>query len=340
MTTDAAFLNVTATDLEVSVKVWMLVKIISKGSVVVPAKFISQFVGSLPSEKITMESKDHHLHIECGNLKTQIQGYNPEDFPLIPEVKDAQNLQIPAKKIHQGLSQVIDVASPSKNRPEISGIYFSFSKNQLKMVATDSFRLAEKTITLDESLPSNQSFILPQKSAQELSHILENQELTATLGISPNQVLVELPMKESGHPHIQITSRLIEGEYPNYQDIIPGHFKTHVTVKREELLNQIKIAALFSNKINEIKVVVDESSQQLRIHAKSAEIGENTSSIPVKVEGESMELSFNHRYLADGLANIKSSEVIFSISKEDGPCVIKPVGDASYLYLVMPIKLI
>lgn len=142
--TDDNFLNLVSTDLEIAVKLWILVKIIKKGSVVVPAKFLSSFISSLPNEKITLEQKEQNLYIECKSLKTQIQGYNPEDFPIIPEFKDSEFLEVAAHKIHQGLSGIVDIASQSANRPEISGIYFSFSKNSLKIVATDSFRLGKK----------------------------------------------------------------------------------------------------------------------------------------------------------------------------------------------------
>jgi DNA polymerase-3 subunit beta len=145
-------------------------------------------------------------------------------------------------------------------------------------------------------------------------------------------------MKEAPHPEIQIISRLIEGEYPNYKEIIPSNFKTKVTTKRDELLNQIKTASLFSGKINEVKIRINPTENNLEISAKDPNIGESQSSISSKVEGEEMELSFNHKFLIDGLNNIKSSEIIFEMSKEDGPCVLKPVGDASYIYVVMPIK--
>ncbi len=336
--TNDSFLSLISTDLEIAIKLWILVKIIKKGKVVVPAKFLSNFISSLPNEKIIIEAKEQNLYIECGNFKTQIQGYNPEEFPIVPEFKDLEYLEIDSKKLYQSLSQTIDITSQSQTRPEISGIYFSFSKNHIKIVATDSFRLAEKNIYLEEPIKKEYSFILPQKSGREIMNILENKEGIIKIYFSPSQVLFEFPMKEIKHPQIQITSRLIEGEYPNYQDIIPNKFKTHVTLKRDEFLNQIKTASLFSGKVNEVKILVSKEKQEVEIFAKSPDIGENKSNLPVKIEGDSIEISFNYKYLIDGLLNIKSSEIIFSISKEEGPCILKPVGDSSYIYVVMPIK--
>lgn len=333
-----SFLNLISTDLETSIKIWILTKIIKKGKVVVPAKFLSSFVSSLPNEKIIIEAKEQNIYIECGNFKTQIQGYNSEDFPIIPKFDNEEFLEVDNKKFCFALAQVIDVASISTSRPEISGIYFSFSKNIIKMVATDSFRLAEKSIYLETPIKKEYSLILPQKPAREIINILEGKEGLLKIYFSNNQILFEFPMAEVKHPQIQITSRLIDGEYPNYQDIIPTKFKTTITLKRDEFLNQVKIASLFSGKVNEVKLLVYPDKNEIEVFSKSQDLGENKSNLSVKISGEPVDVSFNYKFLIDGLLNIKSSEINFSISKEDGPCILKPVGDDSYLYMVMPIK--
>ena len=338
ISTEDNYLNLSSTDLETAIKIWILTKIIKKGSVVVPAKFLSSLISLLPNEKITLEERKQGLYVECKNFKNQVQGFNPEEFPLIPEFKDAEFLEVDNKKLCQGLSQIVDIASPSQSRPEISGIYFVFSKNIIKIVATDSFRLAEKTIVLESPVSRDISFILPQKPAKEIINILDGKEENTKIYFSPNQTLFESPMKDAPHPQVQIVSRLIEGEYPNYEEIIPTKFKTHVVIKRDEFLSQIKAASLFSGKINEVKIRIDVDSKEVQISAKDPDIGESQSSIAAKIEGEVIEASFNHKFLIDGLLNIKSSEVIFDLSKEEGPCVLKPVGDASYIYVVMPIK--
>lgn len=336
--TEDSFLSLSATDLETAIKLWILTKIIKKGKVVVPAKFLSSFIALLPNEKITLEEKKQGLYIECKSFKNQIQGFNSEEFPLIPEFKNSEYLEIDNKKLCQGLTQIVDVASPSQSRPEISGIYFVFSKNSIKIVATDSFRLAEKNILLESPVKKDISFILPQKPAREIINILEEKEGKIKIYFLPNQTMFEFPMKEVAHPQVQIISRLIEGEYPNYEEIIPKKFKTHIILKRDEFLNQIKAASLFSGKINEVKIKTDIQTKEVQISAQDPDIGQSQSSISAKIDGEPIEVSFNHKFLIDGLLNIKSSEVVFDISKEEGPCVLKPVGDASYIYVVMPIK--
>ncbi len=336
--TEDSFLNLISTDLETVIRLWILTKVIKKGKAVIPVKFLSNFISSLPDEKIAIEVKGQNLHIECQNFKTQIQGYDPEEFPIIPEFKELEVLEIDNKRFCQGISQVVNIAYQSTTRPEISGIYFSFSKNTVTIAATDSFRLAEKNIILENSVNKERSFILPQKSAREIISILEDKEGLLKIYFSENQVLCEFPLKEIKHPQIQITSRLVEGDYPNYKDIIPNKFQTNIVLKKDEFLNQIKIASLFSNRNNEVKISVNPKNKQVEIFAQNPSVGQNKSNLLAKIEGDPAEISFNYKFLIDGLSNIKSSEVIFAISKEDGPCILKPMADTSYIYVVMPIK--
>ena len=332
------FLSLTSTDLETAIKLWILTKIIKKGKIAVPAKFFSSFISLLPDEKILLEEKKQSLYIECKNLKNQIQGHNPEEFPIIPEFNNLEYLEVDNKKFCYGISQVVDIASISQTRPEISGIYFVFSKNLIKIASTDSFRLAEKNIILNSPVKKDRSFILPQKPAKEIINILTEKEGIIKIYFSTNQTMFEFHMKEATHPQVQITSRLIDGEYPNYEEIIPKKFKTSTILKRDEFLNQIKTASLFSGKINEVKITINQQNKEVEIFSQNPEIGQSQSVMPAKIEGDSITVSFNYKFLIDGLLNIKSSEVIFEISKEEGPCVLKPVGDVSYIYVIMPIK--
>jgi len=254
MKTEDSFLNLISTDLETAVKIWILTKIVKKGECVIPAKFLSSFVSLLPNKKILLEAQDQKLNIECGDFKNQIQGFNPEDFPIIPEFKDSKFIEVDNNKFCQGLSQIVDIASLSQSRPEIAGIYFVFSKKTLKIAATDSFRLGEKNITLEKAIEKDISFILPQKPAKEIITILQNKSEKIRIYFSTNQIMFEVLMSENNHPQIQIISRLIDGQYPNYQEIIPTKFKTSAILKKDEFLSQIKTASLFSGRINEVNL--------------------------------------------------------------------------------------
>jgi len=336
--TEKNFLNLTSTNLETAIQIWILANIKKEGKTTVPAHFLSSFVSLLPEEKINIETKENSLLIECGNYKTQIQTNDPEEFPIIPQVKNLDFFEVENNVLCEGLSQMTDIVSNSQTRPEISGVYFSFKKDLFKLVATDSFRLAEKTINLGQKNDKEYSFIIPQKSAKELVGVLGGKQGKTKIYFSPNQVLFEYPMEETSHPYIKVVSRLVDGEYPDYQEIIPEKFKTRLVLDKAEFVNQIKTASLFSGKINEVKIRVFPKKNEIEISAQDPDMGESKSSISVKVEGEDLEVSYNYRFLLDGLNSIKSTEVIFELSGEDGPSLVRPVGDSNYIYVVMPIK--
>lgn len=338
--TEKTFLRLSGTDLETGINWWTLAKVNKEGKIIIPTQVFSNFIGLLPNKKINLEIKDLLLEISCENYKTQLKGFDPEEFPIIPQVPREEKVSVESKVFCKGLNQVVSITSPSTTRPEISGIYLTFTKDSIKMVATDSFRLGEKIISLGKSSEIRQqySLILPQKAAREIINIFEEDEGELHIYLAPNQILFEKPMAETEHPQIQLVSRLIEGEYPNYQEIIPKKYETQIILQRNEFLNQIKTASLFSGKINEVKLKVDPKTGKVEIFSQSPDLGDYQSFFSGQIKGQLVEISFNHRFLADGLANIKSSEVIFELSGEGGPGVLKPVGDQSYLYIVMPIK--
>jgi DNA polymerase-3 subunit beta len=288
--------------------------------------------------------KDGSLAIECDDFKTQIKGISSEEFPIVPQISKDDFIELDVLSFCQGLTQVADIPALSQARPEISGVLFSFLKDTIKIAATDSFRLGEKTFFLEKigssskSFDKEISFIMPQKTVREVINIFGAKEGKIKIYFSPNQVMFENQMAETSHPQVQLISRLIEGEYPAYQEIIPKKSETQITINRNEFLNQIKIAALFGGKINEIKFKVDAKKSGLEISSQNPDLGEHHSFLAGKVKGEPLEISFNHRFLTDGLLNVKSAEMVFELSKEEGPAILKPVGDQSYLYVVMPIK--
>lgn len=338
------FLNFATTDLEIGINWWSLAKIEKEGEIAVPVSLLSGLFTLLPKKQINLQTRGVFLIIECDDFKTQIKGASPEDFPIIPQVPKEDYVELDGTSFCQGLAQVVDIVVLSQARPEISGIYFSFFKDAVKIVATDSFRLGEKTLFLEKigssskSFDKEISFILPQKTAREIINIFSEKQGKIKIYFSPNQVMFENQMAETPHPQIQLVSRLIEGEYPAYQEIIPKKYETQIIINRNEFLNQIKIAALFSGKISEIKFKVGPQKTGTEIFSQNPDLGEHRSFLAGKVKGEPLEVSFNHRFLADGLLNIKSSEVVFELNKEEGPAVLKPVGDQSYLYVAMPIK--
>lgn len=337
------FLNLSATDLELGIKYWSLVKTEKEGKITVPAKALSGFVNLLPDEKVYLELKNQTLDINCQDYQTKIKGLSAEEFPIIPKIENNDFIELSCRVFCDGLSQVVDFTTPNQNRPELSGVYFVFKKDGLYLTATDSFRLAEKTMSFEKKISKEVSFILPQKSAREIINILSEKDGKLKLYFSSNQVLFEYPMSETPHPQIQIISRLIDGEYPDYQGIVPKKYEVQIVLPKEKLLNHIKTASIFSGKTNEVKIKTTPQKEGIEVLSQNPELGENKSFLQGQITyGSSpqkeIEVSFNYRFLIDGLLNIKDTEVVFEISGEDGPAALKPKGGSDYVYIVMPIR--
>ncbi len=340
--TEGNFINLTTTNLEIGINWWSLVKVEKEGKITTLAKPLSNFINLLPNKPVLLELKDSFLNIECNNYKARLKSADTENFPIIPKIESSESISINSNTFCQSLSQVVDIPTFSTARPEISGIYLLFEKNSIKITGTDSFRLGEKTIFLDSDFPNahfkNYSIILPQRTAKEIINIFGEKKGDIKIFFSQNQIQFEFPMIETTHPQIQLMSKLVEGEYPNYQDIIPKKYKTKVILPKNEFLNQIKSASLFSGKISEVKFKINPKKNEVEFYSQNPDLGEYQSFLLGKIEGEGVEVSFNYRFLIDGLLNIKSPEVTLEFNGEDGPVVLKPIGDSTYIYVVMPIK--
>jgi len=335
---DSGRLKISSTNLEIGINTWTSGKIEKTGSITCPAKILSSFVNNLPNKKIELETKDNTLFIKCDNYKAAIKGLSADDFPLIPKIKEKPIFVFKKSEVLKNdLNKIVGSAALSESRPEFSGILFKIAKESIKFVATDSFRLAEKTITRANSGGQLNSLIIPQRTIQELIRILgekPSQEIKFILG--DNQILFELD-------EVQLISRLIDGQYPDYQQIIPKNFETKVILSKDEFINNIRIASIFSSKINDVKLVV--RPEKIEILSQDPDLGENRSQMAAKVQGKSMEIIFNFRYLMEGLANIGTKQVFLGLNSDEqgtspksNPAIVKPVGEEGYLYVVMPIK--
>ena len=333
-------LELSATDLEIAVTYKILAKNEREGSVVIPSRALSQFVGLLPDQSAELEIKEGTLLVRGKNQRANLKTIPTDDFPIIPPIQNPTHMiSIPTQLLCEGISQVAQFASLNQARPEISGVFFSFFTKELRVVATDSFRLGEKVIRLEKESKMETHFILPQKAAREILNVLGEKKAPTTISISQNQVLFEYHVpQDASEPHIQITSRLIEGEYPNYQGVIPQQYQTKITIKRTELMNQLKAASIFSNKIQEIHIIADPKKKTLELSARNAEFGENNSTLQVVIEGEQGESSFNWRFFIDGLSQIKDADVEFGMNGSDGPASLKGVREEGYQYIIMPLR--
>ncbi len=328
--TEKGRLKISSTNLEVGINTWTSCKIEKEGTITCPAKILTSFINNLPNKKIELEVKNNNLIVKCENYKAIFKCLSADDFPIIPKIKEPASIEINNSILKEGLEQVVGMVSFSESRPEITGVFLKLNKNNLVLAATDSFRLAEKTIFKAEKKPElAQPLIIPQRTVQELIRILTEKEGNLKICLGNNQILFD-------SEDVQIVSRLIDGQYPDYQQIIPGDFSIQIIINREELLNAIKVAGFFSSKINDIKLVLQNG--KIEISAQDQDLGENKTELSAEIKGKNIQIVFNYRYLLEGLSNINTKQVFLGLNSESSPAIVKPVGDETYVYLIMPIK--
>jgi len=336
------------TNLEIGIVNTIRGKIDKEGSFTVDAKILSDYVGLLPNKKVNIEQKETELLINCGNYKTKIKGQSAEDYPLIPEVDKKTYYSAKISEFRQALNQVVFAVSVSESRLELSGVLFSFNNDNLTLAATDSYRLAEKKIKIktnsndaSESSAQGKKIIVPARTLQELVRILSAGEMGEEVGkeseeikfyLSDNQILFTYGSTE-------LVSRLIEGQYPDYEQIIPTNVKTNIEIERAELVRAVKVASLFSKTgINDINLDFPADKNKVIVSAVSGQTGENITELDAKVKGKDNSIVVNYRYLLDGLNNLNSEMIKIEVIDSNTPCILRPEKDEGYLYIIMPIK--
>lgn len=338
--TDKGRLKLSATDLEIGIIYWLGAQIQTQGSITVPARLLSGFVNSLPNKKINILSRGHNLNLKCESFKASIKGLNAKDFPLIPKIKEKPLVSLPIPLLCRAFSQVTPAVAVSQTRPEISGVSICFDGQEVKIAATDSYRLAEKKIQNKNKVDQLISIIVPSRTIYELIRVFSEQEGEVEIVLGDNQVLFQFGS-------IHLVSRLIDGQYPDYEQIVPKKSKTQALALTSELLGAVKSASLFAGRTDEIKLSFKKSHNNafLEIKAESDEKGSNVSRVKIKLNGLPNEITFNYRYLLDGLHNILTDFVDLNINDDKAPALLKPFTepdkrpkDKDYLYLIMPIK--
>jgi len=340
---DEGNIDLIATNLEIGIIHSVRGKIEKPGKITIDAKIINEYINFLPQEKITFIVKDENVKIECSNYKTKKKVETAKEFPLLPEIEESNIINTSLVEFKKALSQVVFAVSKSESRIELSGVLFALSDDKLSMVATDSYRLAEKTIDINiekkKNLDENNKIIIPAKTAQEvlriasnLSDDLDSSEKKVKLYINENQIVFEIDDSK-------IISRLISGQYPDYKQIIPEKKETEIIVSRQELIRAIKASSIFSKSgINDINISVNSEKKEIIISSLSSQTGESIINLNGEIKGKNNDITLNFRYLLDGLNNIDSDNVRVFIVDNNTPCVIKNEKEDSYLYIVMPIK--
>ena len=328
------------TDLEIGITSMVRGKIEKEGVFTVDSKVISEFIALLPNQKVEIEKKDNNLIIKSENYKTVVRGQGADDFPLIPHIEKKEYYKAKISEFKKALSQVIFAVSNSETRMELTGVLFSFNSDKLVLAATDSYRLAEKTLKIESNAKEEKKVIIPAKTLQELIRIMsavKNEELSETdseveFYLTDNQVLFTIGNTE-------LISRLIEGQYPDYKQIIPTKNETSALISRDELVRAVKAAAIFSKSgINDINLDFPVGKNQVIISSASSQTGENITELNAVVNGEDNGIVVNFRYLLDGINSIEGDNIKIGVINGSTPCVLRSDGKDDYVYIIMPIK--
>lgn len=327
-------IKIFSTNLEIAVIKEISGKVIESGKITVPFDVFFNIINNIPSERINIETKKLSLFLKTDNYEATLQGVNPEEFPIIPKIKkEKEFLEIQGSVLKESINKIINACQISELRPELSGVLINAETDLIKLTATDSFRLAEKTIFSSQfksQFNDKIKVIVPLKTVQETIRNLEENSIVKIF-IDDTQILFK---SES----VEIISRLIDGQFPDYEQIIPKEVETEILLNRDELINALKLVSAFSLRDNEVTVRIKEDKKIMEVYSVDSALGENKYLIPAKIKGESTEVAFNWRYLLDGIKNITSENISLGLQGDIRPAIIRSPNDASYFYILMPIK--
>jgi len=323
-------LIIRSTNLDLAVHVELPVKVLEEGVLAVPGTILKSFLSNIPSTNISLESAAGNLLISTKHSATTIKCFSPEDFPKIPDVPKEDGFVVDPQVFARGFRSVWYSAAVSSAKPELSSIYLYEHSGEIIFAATDSFRLAEKKIKVKK----NTNFVgalIPLKNVPEIIKILEGMSEEAEIWSSKNQLLIT-----SGTT--RLLSRVIEGVFPDYKQIIPREAKTEVVLLKQDLLNAMKATTVFSGKLNQMHLEISPTDKKLELSAQSADLGENANTLPASLTGEDLSINFNHKYFNDCFQSIESDSVSMQFSGIGHPAILKGVSDRSFMYIVMPMN--
>lgn len=324
-------LTLRATNLDVGIEYALSAKIDREGVVAVPATIISQAAAASFGEALALEHTDEGLMISDARSSTTIRIFDADEFPTLPRVEQGTTFTAPADKLVEGFKSVWYAASNSTIKPELASVYLYHHQGDLVFVATDSFRLAEKRIALTQAISMDEAVLLPIRNTTDIVRALADAPSEVTVTFTENQIAFSFE-------GVYLTSRLIDGAFPDYQQIIPNEFSTTITALKQDALAVLRKATIFSDKFNQITFSIEGRKRKVSVRSRNPEVGESVDTLPSTIEGEDLEISFNHRFITDCFQSIASDSVTFSFSGLGRPMVLTGVSDATFRYLVMPMN--
>ncbi len=340
-------ITASATNLEIGVTRLIRGKIEKEGKIAVSGKVLGNFLSNISNnERLSIEVKNNTLFVLGGQNRAVIKGVDAKDFPLIPKPQSDYLLELEAPVFQKSALKVVGCAAFSETRQELTGVYFGFEKDSLVMAATDSFRLAESKIRLKKDhqgkdylkyISKNTSLIVPARTIQEVARSLAAETKKVRVYVGESQIFFEAD-------DTMYVSRLIDGKYPKYKQVVPKGFQSSAVSQREELLRAVRVASIFSDsKSREVKMKVKGDDNRIIIESQSMETGENVTSVAAQISAEGeYQISFNSRYLIDAVNAITTNEVHIGFNDSFGPVIFQEMNDGKtkddYLYIVMPIR--
>ncbi len=320
-------LKLRATNLDLGVEFTIPAKVHTEGVVAIPGELLGGYLGNLPEEKtITIELLNGNMSVASSRSVTMMKGYPYEDFPTIPIVDKGTPFVIEAKKFVEGIRSVIFSASHSDVKPEFNSVYCYSQGKELIFVATDMSRLAEKRVSL-KSDPNISPFLIPFKNATQILSLLEGRGEEITVLVSKTQVSIQ-------GEGVYITSRLVDGTFPDYRQIFPKQKTSEVTILTDDLLRTMKLTGLFSGKQQQVHFKVYPEDKIFEVEAKREDVGESVTRVDATIKGESVEMGFNYRYITDVLGSISSDSIELLFDDKSKTVLMKPVPDAKFSYIV------
>ncbi|MFC1655743.1 DNA polymerase III subunit beta [Patescibacteria group bacterium] len=326
-------LFLSATNLELAISLFIDADVRNEGSITIPARLITNYVSLLKNEKIEMQlTEGLSLSIKSKESETKIKGINADEFPLIPKIESPQTVKVATEALSQAILRTVFAASQNTAKPVLSGVALFVDKDVLKVVATDSYRLAEQKVNLETRSESPVQSIVPAKTIQELGKVLgKDGHKEVEIEFSPSQILFKVG-------DVEITSRLIEGKFPAYEKIFPKTNKTKIEVLEEDLMQTVKRVSLFARENNNNIKLSATNDGVLNLSTDETKVGEEKAQLPITINGDNNKIALNSQYLLDVLSYLDTDKVCVELNDDLSPAVIKPCKEEGYVYIIMPLK--
>ncbi len=340
LSTDQGRLKLAATNLEVAVSCWIGAKVEEEGSITIPATLLTEFVRSLPNDRIdlSLSQRTKTVNLRCARFEANIKGIDAEEFPTLPSTGDGFKILVDSATLTESITQVAFAAATDDSRPVLTGVLVTFKDGNMTMVAADGFRMALKTTPLGSAVEEEVSVIVPARALRELARIASDSEEPVEVSVTPNRNQV---LFRTGN--VELVSRLIEGQFPPYERIIPPAGPNKAVISTGEFLSANRTASIFArDNSNIVRVQFTPGEEgitagKMTITATSAEVGDNVGEIDAVIVGQPPQIAFNSRYLDELLKVLeKTSQLSLELSSSSSPGTFKPVGDEGYLHIIMP----